>query len=62
MTLLEVAMAKKHSRLEIRPWFAIVGLLLPLLVAACSDAGTASDNGKRPVFYGGVSGGGVTTP
>jgi hypothetical protein len=32
------------------------GLLLTLL-SACADSGAASDNDKRPVFYGGVSGG-----
>jgi hypothetical protein len=33
-----------------------VGLLL--LAAGCADNGTASDNDKPPVFYGGVSSGG----
>jgi hypothetical protein len=40
-------------------WFAVVGLLLTLLFAGCADTGSASDDGKRPVFYGGVTGGGT---
>ena len=40
-----------------RWWFAVAGLLLALWGAGCTDTGTASDNDKRPVFYGGVTGG-----
>jgi hypothetical protein len=38
-------------------WFIMIVLLLPLLVAGCADTGAASDNDKRGVFYGGISGG-----
>ena len=37
--------------------FFAVGLLLASLTAGCADSGAASDNDKRPVFYGGVSSG-----
>ena len=39
--------------------FAVVGLLLALLTAGCADTGSTSDNDKRGVFYGGVTGGGT---
>lgn len=35
-----------------------IGLLLTLLATGCADSRAASDNDKRPVFYGGVSSGG----
>jgi hypothetical protein len=38
-------------------WFAVIGLVLALSAAGCADTGAASDNDKRGVFYGGVSGG-----
>ena len=42
-----------------RPWFrlAVIGILLLLVGGGCSDTGASSDNDKRGVFYGGVSGG-----
>jgi hypothetical protein len=40
------------------PLIAVLGLLLSLLVAGCADTGAASDNDRRGVFYGGISGGG----
>jgi len=36
---------------------ALIGLCLSVLAASCADNGAASDSDKRPVFYGGVSGG-----
>ena len=42
-----------------RYWFSVIGLVLSLLTAGCADPGTASDNDKRGVFYGGVSAGGT---
>jgi len=42
-----------------RRGFAVIGLLLGLLTAGCTDTGAASDNDKRGVFYGGVSAGGA---
>ena len=42
-----------------RHWFSVIGLMLLLLTAGCADAGAASDNDKRGVFYGGVSAGGT---
>jgi hypothetical protein len=42
-----------------RFWFSAVGLLFALLSAGCADSGAASNNDKRPMFYGGVSGGGT---
>lgn len=38
---------------------AVLGLLLTTLAAGCADNGAASGNDRRPVFYGGVSGGGT---
>ena len=40
-----------------RLWLAFIGLLLSLAVTGCADTGAASDNDKRGVFYGGISGG-----
>jgi hypothetical protein len=40
-----------------RFWFAVVGVVLVLSAAGCAATGTASDNDKHGVFYGGVSGG-----
>ncbi|MBO0739445.1 MAG: hypothetical protein J2P48_23395 [Alphaproteobacteria bacterium] len=40
-----------------RLWLSGVMLVLTLLAAGCADSGAASDNDKRPVFYGGVSSG-----
>ena len=37
--------------------FAVIGLLLVLLMAGCADTGSTSDNDKRGVFYGGITGG-----
>jgi hypothetical protein len=45
--------------MKIRCWFFVMGLVSPLLTAGCADPGTASDNDKRGVFYGGVSAGGT---
>ncbi|MBV8507166.1 MAG: hypothetical protein JOZ11_15330 [Alphaproteobacteria bacterium] len=46
-----------------RRGFAAIGLLLALLtaglIAGCADTGSTSDNDKRGVFYGGVTGGGT---
>ena len=42
-----------------RYWCAVIGLLLALVAAGCADSGTASDNDKRGVLYGGVSAGGT---
>jgi hypothetical protein len=42
-----------------RYWFSVMGLVLSLLTAGCADPGTASDNDKRGVFYGGVSASGT---
>jgi hypothetical protein len=39
------------------PWLALIGLLLSLAVAGCADTSAGSDNDKRGVFYGGVTGG-----
>jgi hypothetical protein len=40
------------------PPIAAIWLFLSLLLAGCADTGAASDNDKRGVFYGGISGGG----
>jgi hypothetical protein len=40
-------------------WLAWMGLLLLLAAAGCAQTNAASDNNKDPVFYGGVSSGGV---
>lgn len=40
-----------------RLWFALIGVFLSLAIAGCADTGGASDNDKRGVFYGGISGG-----
>jgi len=40
------------------PRIAVIWFLLSLLVAGCADTGAASDNDRRGVFYGGISGGG----
>jgi hypothetical protein len=37
----------------------LIGLLLTLSAVGCADTGAASDNNKRPVYYGGVTGGGT---
>ncbi len=37
---------------------AVIGFLL-LLMVGCAETGATSDNDKRPVFYGGVNGGGT---
>jgi hypothetical protein len=42
-----------------RTWLAIIALLLFLPAGGCADTGSASDNDKRGVFYGGVSTGGA---
>ena len=46
-----------------RRGLAVIGLLLALLTAGltagCADPGSTSDNDKRGVFYGGVTGGGT---
>jgi len=52
-------MGKKLSAGANRYWFSVMGLVLSLLTAGCADPGTASDNDKRGVFYGGVSVGGT---
>ena len=52
-------MGKKLSAGANRYWFSVMGLVLSLLTAGCADTGTASDNDKRGVFYGGVSAGGT---
>ena len=40
-----------------RCWFALIGIVLSLAIAGCADTSAASDNDKRGVFYGGISGG-----
>jgi len=40
-----------------RFWFALIGMVLSLAMGGCADTSAASDNDKRGVFYGGVSGG-----
>jgi hypothetical protein len=45
--------------MPIRFWLALIGLVLSLSAAGCADPGTASDNDKHGVFYGGVSAGGA---
>jgi hypothetical protein len=40
-----------------RYWFAVIALLLALSSVGCADTSASSDNDKRGVFYGGVSGG-----
>jgi hypothetical protein len=35
----------------------LIGLFLSLVLAGCADGGAGSDNDKRGVFYGGVTGG-----
>ena len=42
-----------------RFWFSVIALMLSLMAAGCADPGSASDNDKRGVFYGGVSAGGM---
>jgi hypothetical protein len=42
-----------------RFWFSVIALMLSLTAVGCADPGSASDNGKRGVFYGGVSAGGT---
>ncbi len=41
-----------------KSWLAVIGLFLSLLAGGCTDTGAGSDNDKRAVFYGGVTGGG----
>jgi hypothetical protein len=53
-------MRNKLSQAEVarsRSWLALIGLVLSLAIAGCADTGATSDNDKRGVFYGGVSGG-----
>ena len=40
-----------------RCWFALIGIVLSFAMAGCADTSAASDNDKRGVFYGGISGG-----
>jgi hypothetical protein len=39
--------------------FAVIGLMLAVLAAGCADTGGTSDNDKRGVFYGVITGGGT---
>ncbi len=43
--------------MEARCWFALIALVLSLAISGCADTSAASDDDKRGVFYGGVSGG-----
>jgi hypothetical protein len=43
--------------MNMRRWFALVGLLVALAAGGCADRGAVSDDHDRPVFYGGVTGG-----
>jgi hypothetical protein len=45
--------------MQTRSWLALVALLLALTAAGCADTAASSDNDRRPVFYGGVTGGGA---
>jgi len=40
-----------------RRWFALFGFLVAASLAGCAGPGGASDDDRRPVFYGGVTGG-----
>jgi hypothetical protein len=40
-------------------WFILLGLLMALLIAGCADTGNSSDDDRRGVLYGGISGGGA---
>jgi hypothetical protein len=40
-------------------WSILLGLLMALLIAGCADTGTSSDDDRRGVLYGGISGGGA---
>jgi hypothetical protein len=42
-----------------RFWLVLIALVLCLSTAGCADPGTASDNNKHGVFYGGASVGGT---
>lgn len=41
-----------------RFWLALIGLFLTFSAAGCADRGTATDDDRRGVFYGGVTAGG----
>jgi hypothetical protein len=40
-----------------RSWFALLGVLVAVLLVGCAGPGGTSDDDRRPVFYGGVTGG-----
>jgi hypothetical protein len=40
-------------------WLALIGLVLSVLIGGCTASGTAADDDKHPVFYGGVTAGGT---
>jgi non-heme Fe2+,alpha-ketoglutarate-dependent halogenase len=47
----------KRPEMQARLWLTLIGLFLSLTVAGCADKGATSDDDKRGVFYGGVTGG-----
>jgi hypothetical protein len=47
------------SNMPTRCSLVLLGLVLSLSTAGCADSGTASDNDKHGVFYGGASVGGT---
>ncbi len=51
--------ATRPPDMSTRFWLALIGLVLSVLAGGCTDSGTASDNDKHGVFYGGVSAGGT---
>src|SRR3981081_2821779 len=60
----EVILGKKSRRatrcvtMRTATLIAVLVMLLSLLVAGWAGTGVASDNDRRAVFYGGISGGG----
>ena len=49
--------ATKRRDMRARFRLGVIGLLLSLTLAGCADSAAGSDNDKRGVFYGGVTGG-----
>jgi hypothetical protein len=49
----------ERPEMPTRFWPAVIGLVLSVLIGGCTASGTAADDDKHPVFYGGVTAGGT---